>query len=423
LDLISQGGFLEFLFAFEVWRTTIRHRKALAETSGEYIMKRSHFSSLLCSLAIVLPATNALFAQQSDSKVSSAIKTTDSSAASPALFSAPLSDLYINQWIHSDKDRNIGGSVVALVGKDTISLAKVRVSLVRNGIAEFVDDTDIDGDFLIEGVSPGVFTLVAETADSLALFSLTVLDEVSGKHLPNKLQVRLMPTSNRSAEIIRGQTLPKEMVHATPEMDPLQAVRKFNDSHMVVIDSSGNINGQLSRANESVDMSTMTVFVMRDGSEVSRVRVTSDGRFVIRGVAAGCYGLIAAGEAGLAATGFCATTQELAKQASEKEIRVSFNMKPSTTLNIELGDPVGKSASEPTDDVVVDDTGTAAAMGAYGMGAGNTMPYYGGGGGGGGFGAGGRGGFGSLAAIGGLIAAGVILATDDEEVVTSPIAP
>ncbi|MEQ1824342.1 MAG: hypothetical protein ABL921_00265 [Pirellula sp.] len=400
-------------------------------------MKRFILRPLLCGIAVIaLDAANVM-AWQSDKDASGNIKSVDSNSKSASSIAdtlpsavnlaGPVADLYVNQWIHIDKNRNIGGSVVALVGKDTLSLSKVRVSLLRNGNVEYSDDTDIDGDFLMEGVTPAVYTLVAETADSLALFSLTVLDEVSGKHLPNSLQVRLMPVSSRANEIIRGQTLPKDLNHPTPAQDPLESTRKSNETHHVMLDASGNLKGQLSRATERVDMSSMTVFVMKEGTEVSRTKVASDGKFVVRGLSSGCYGLLAAGEAGLAAVGFCATSQDLAKQMGDKEKLVSFNAKPLPSLNIELGDPIGKSPSAPINDAVAnEEVSPAVPLGAFGMGAGYAgMPYSGGGsgGGGGGFGSG-PGGWGSLAGIGGLIAAGVILATDDNENnVPSPIAP
>lgn len=350
----------------------------------------------------------------------------ESDAALNVSLAPQLAELYINQWVHVSKNRTISGSVVGLVGKDTISLAKVRVSMMRDGRVEYTDDTDIDGDFLIENCMPGVYTMVAETADSMSIFSLTVLDEIKGQHLPNKVEIRLMPTSARASEIVRGQTLPKDKSHVTPDADPLKDVRKTNDTHQVMIDSAGNLKGQLSRATERVDMSTMTVYVMKDGVEVNRTRATSDGKFVIRGLSAGCYGLLAAGEAGLAATGFCATTQELANQPPAKEKFVSFEApaaKPVSSLNIELGDPITVQGTETEDAVASDEKGSHPPMMPMGAYAGMGYGSYGGGGGGGGFG--GRfGGLGSLAGIGGLIAAGVILATDDENVpVASPIAP
>ena len=96
--------------------------------------------------------------------------------STPANPSNQRGDLFLNQWLQIDKDRNIRGTVVALLGSDTMSLRKVRVSLYQAGKVVAFDDTDTEGEFLIEGVSPGIYTLVAETGDSLALFSLTILD-------------------------------------------------------------------------------------------------------------------------------------------------------------------------------------------------------------------------------------------------------
>jgi hypothetical protein len=396
-----------------------------------HIMNCSIFPKVLFGFAFLSASSSQVFAWQAGPVASETLVKPVESTVVPAVNLSPqMNDLYLNQWIHSDKNRNISGSVVALVGKDTISLAKAKVSLLKSGRLEYSDDTDIDGDFLIEGVAQGVYTLVAETGDSLAIFSLTVLDEVVGKHLPGQVQVRVMPTSGgRANEIISGQTLPKDFSHPVPDQDPLQAVRKTNESHQIVIDAAGNLKGQLSKATERVDMSSMSVFVMKDGAEVARVRASSDGKFVVRGLTAGCYGLVAAGEQGVAVLGFCATNQDLAMRNSGKEKWVAFNAKTLPVCNVEIGDAIGNgSNSDAIDQVAADEsTPPLAPTGALGMGPGFGAPMMGGGGGGSMGGGGGTfGGWGSLAGIGGLIAVGVVLATDDNndsDTIQSPVVP
>ena len=301
-----------------------------------------------------------------------------------------------------------------------MSLPKMRVTLSQNGKPVVEDDTDIAGEFLLENVTPGLYTLKAEGSQSMAVFSLVVLDRVAGEHLPDSVSVRVMPGMGRVAEIMRGQSSPSAMSHEMPTMDPLGANRKVSTSHQVTLDSQGTLTGRLGKAAAAVDMSKMTVFIMKDGEEVRRGRVAADGSFAISGLAPGCYGLVAAGEQGVAAVGFCAVNRAVASTKSTRDIFVATTVQTPSSLNIEVADP---DVSEAPTEVVyaeeaemLDPFGMAPGMGGGGFGGGSV--------GGGGGGAGGGLGLGGLAAIGGLTAAAIIAASDNEDSpAVSKIAP
>ena len=161
-------------------------------------------SSIRKNIALTLLA--APFAMNCGYAQSPTNAATDSKTLAARTSAYATNDLFVNQWIHVNADGTIRGSVVALMGQDSLTLSKVRVSLSQNGTVVAFDDTDIDGEFLIEKMSPGLYSLTAEGAGSLALFSLVVLDEIAGKHLPNTVDIRMMPSSNRVSEIIRGQS-------------------------------------------------------------------------------------------------------------------------------------------------------------------------------------------------------------------------
>jgi hypothetical protein len=315
-------------------------------------------------------------------------------------------DLFLNQWLHVDKDRNIRGTVVVLMGSDTMSSRKVRVSLYQAGKVVAVDDTDTEGEFLIEGVLPGIYTLVAETGDSLAVFSLTILDSVAGEHLPNSVEVRMMSTvGGRTSEILRGQTGRIPMLQQVPEKDPLVAKRKNSSTHQVMIDANGTLKGELSKPVARVDMSSMVVYIMKDGIEVSKTNVASDGKFTVSGLGSGCYGLVAVGDQGVAATAFCATNRNLAMINADRSRFVGLTALPDV-LRVELGEPIGDGTVPPPENVVASENYYPALEMQHGGGA-----SMGGGGGGGGTGAGG--GFGKIAGIGGLIAVATVLAAEN----------
>ena len=287
-----------------------------------------------------------------------------------------------------------------------MSLRKVRVSLYQAGKVVAFDDTDTEGEFLMEGVSPGIYTLVAETGESLAVFSLTILDSFAGEHLPKSVEVRMMSTvGGRTSEIIRGQVGRTPVSQQVPEKDPLVANRTISSTHKVMIDANGTLKGELSKPVARVDMSSMIVYIMKDGIEVSKTNVASDGKFTVSGLGSGCYGLVAVGDQGIAATAFCATNRDLAMINADWSRFVGLTALPDV-LRVELGDPIGDGTVPTPENVVANENSYPAPA----------MPCCGGasmGGGGGGGGTGAGGGFGKIAGIGGLIAVASVLAADN----------
>jgi len=332
----------------------------------------------------------------------------------------PMAESYLTQWVHADEFKNIRGSVVTLAGLDTVATPRARVSLLQAGEVVISDDSDIRGEFLLEGVDPGVYTFVAETGSGIALYSLTVLDAVAGKHLPNVMEARLMSTnSGRVNEVLQGQSLPSSTVYAVPTIDPLKSVRKQSVSHQIALDASGSVKGKLGRPMSNMDMTGMTAFVFKDGVEIGRTRVGSDGAFVLRDLKPGAYGLVAAGMQGVSATGFCAIAPGLALVNKNGERFVNQGAAASS-LNVELGDARSPSPLPPTDSLADEEVILAGPpMGVPGMGGG-----FGGGGGsfGGGGGGGGLGGIGGLLGVAGLAAGIAGLASDNNDApVSSPI--
>ncbi len=341
---------------------------------------------------------------------------------SRATVSVQTNDLFVNQWVHVDQFGSISGSVSALVGQDSLSLPKMKVSLSQGGTIMQTDDTDVGGDFLMEKVSPGLYTLTAEGGGSMAMFSVVVLNGIAGKHLPGKVGISVMPASGRVSEIIQGLTIPKTTATASAiSEDPLGSNRKFSETHRVILDGQGTLSGRLGKAASAVDMSKMTVFIMKDGQEIKRAKVAMDGTFSVPELSPSCYGLVAAGDQGVAVTGFCAVNRSVASKDTYKEHFVAQSNQLPSSLNIEVCDQPGDLV--PTNNAaVVADTSVASPIGMApgfggGLGGGGS---FGGGGGSGGIG----GGIGALAGIGGLIAVGIIAADKNKKAtVTSPIAP
>jgi hypothetical protein len=338
-----------------------------------------------------------------------------------ASLSTQANNLNQNQWVRLTDDGSIRGSVTLMVGTDHVRQAKVRVALVQDGRVVRDVITDSEGDFMIEKAESGMYSLVAEGENQVAVCALTVLTAVEGRHLPERAHIRsVSPASPRIAELIRGNTMPSWTVGGLHSQDPIAAIRKFEDTCEVEIDAQGGISGTLSRSNASVDLSSTVVYLVRDGREVARTRAMSNGSYRFDRISAGGYGLVASGPEGIAAVGFCAVGSDIVSTARNKQRLVSQQgpqggatiPAPATTsqhLNVELAEP---NCYIPTEIIPAEECVTEAAAACPTMGGCCGGGF--GGGGGGGTGAG-VGGWGTLAALGALGAIGIIQALDDDD--------
>jgi hypothetical protein len=347
-----------------------------------------------------------------------------------------LNELFCKQWVRLSVDGSVSGNLVQLSDGDKVAVAGLPVALVRDGIVAHRTIADDNGGFRFDGVETGSYSLVTRTNESIAAFSLQVLD-ASKSHLPNSVEVRVVrPAGEKVREILRSQTLPSYAARsentAVVSADPLGENRSFSKSHFVKADSSGKLNGQLGMVASTGDLSDMQVFVLKNGEEVARARVDKNGRFSFQGLKPGSYGFVAAGNSGFAATSFQLINANTASIAPDGSKFVSIFRDACSHMNVEVVQccevavceqpvqVVEQSIVETCGEVVVDECGVAPSCGCGG-GWGGYGGGFGGGGGGGGMGAGG---FAGIAGIAGLAAvAGILAANDDnnDAPIVSPI--
>ena len=332
------------------------------------------------------------------------------------------------QWIRLTAEGSVRGAVTAYANGGMNRQGAVQVALVQDGTTRYASTTDVDGDFIIEAVQPGSYSLVVTGKDQLAVCALTVLGANEGKHLPDRFQIRtIYPAPKRVAQLIRGNTMPSWTVGPNLTTDPIAETRNTEVFPDVVIDSRGGISGTLSRPNVRVNLSSTLVYLIRDGKEIARVRASSNGDFRFASVTPGDYGLVASGSEGILGIGFTAVAKnDLGSAKRPLQLMVS-HVQPITTaqerLNLELADPDAYVPTEVIQDeevVVVEEypftPGTFGGMGGGGMGGGGV-------GASGGLGAGGLGGIGTLAALGAVTAVAISQANDDgdQAPIVSPI--
>ena len=346
-----------------------------------------------------------------------------------------VNQLFSKQWVCLDKDNSINGSLVQLVDNDKVALAGLPVALVRDGEVAHYAMADDSGSFKFENIKTGSYSLITRTNESIAAFSLQVLD-ATNNHLNSSVEVRVVrPAGLKVKEILRSQTVPAYPVRSDlpkVSMDPLGDSRSFGQSHFVKLDAKGRLSGQLGSVPQSADMSEMVVYVLKNGEEVSRVRADKNGKYSFDGLKPGVYGFVAAGSSGFAATSFQLVSNETASVGADGSRFVSIHRHACGQMNVEVvqccevavcEQPIQTIVEVPVVDpcaVPVDNCGTASTCGCGGG--------FGGGGfgGGGGGGRGGLGGLGGIAAIAGLATVAAIAASNDDNnnaPIVSPVGP
>ncbi|MDZ4848274.1 MAG: carboxypeptidase-like regulatory domain-containing protein [Pirellulaceae bacterium] len=263
--------------------------------------------------------------------------------------SGALNNLFSHQWVHTDFDGSLHGSVVALVGEDTLSVSGINVILAQKGKVIARAESNIDGEFRIGNISPGFYSIVAEADNSFATYGLAVLNNEVGAHLPRTIELRVIrPKSDDIRRILKVDMVPSVISETGEQMvrDPITSKRVFAKSHRVLSSKDGKIVGRLSRLGvspESIDLSQMKTMLLKDGREIDRSSVTADGHFVFSNVEPGCYGLAAAGNHGVAAVAFCVIRPESLTQRKTNDGSrfISADADTAATeLNVELADPV-----------------------------------------------------------------------------------
>lgn len=345
-----------------------------------------------------------------------------------------LNQLFSQQWVRLSQDNSVSGNLVQLSTSDKTALYGLPVSLVRNGQVAYRAIADESGKFKFENVETGSYSLVTRTNETIAAFSVQVLDS-ENTHLPSEVEVRVVrPAGLKVKEILLSQTLPKYAVaiENAPVLskDPLGDSRSFSESYVVKAEANGDFLGQLGSFGSNQDFSDMQVYILKDGEEVGKTRVGKDGKFRVKGLAPDVYGFIAAGDSGFAATSFQLINASTAFVAPDGSRFVGFG-KACGQMNVEVVQccevvcceqqsiVVEQPIVEAPCEVPVDQCGKAPQCGCGGS--------WGGGGSGGGGGGSGMGqGWGGIAAIGGLaIVAGILASNDDNNnaPIASPVTP
>lgn len=369
--------------------------------------------------------------------------------------------LTINQWVRLAEDGTLNGRLMATsLDGSALGVDGVEVTVQQDGGEAFDATSNVDGEFSITGVTPGIYSLTARGETSFASCAMHVVgsDVETARDLPIQSLISLADVDQSIVQGAMVRYLPptfEPIRHSIEEADLTGLRTRVVSDHLFkVAQTDGGLSGVIYAAGAEADVlegAAMTnVFVLREGTEVARITTEDDGSFRLDDMEAGVYSVIAVGPDGIGSIGFQLIAEDdLATAAIIGRDGTSLiqDFAPAGSLGMQVAPPVGGGVGS---DVLLseqivgpcttcgDVPGVVAPIsgcntcGAAGGGfAGGGIGGYGGvAGGAGGFGGGlAGGGLGRLALLGGLGAAIAIAASDDDDddisnpVVTSPNGP
>jgi len=232
------------------------------------------------------------------------------------------SQLTMNQWIRLTANHALEGRVVvsARDGKATaVAGAEIRLRGADGAILSGTADSD--GRFSIENVAPGIYTLVARSAETFATAALHVMsvDQRRSKGFPSLANISVAQIHQSTVAMAVQRYLPPQLSHKAPTMETAQldalADRIVGSDLHQVAQVGGGLRGQIFVAGaDGSELSTPSrtnVFVFRDGLEVARSLTDDQGRFKIDRLALGQYSLLAVGRDGIGSIGFVLVNEDL----------------------------------------------------------------------------------------------------------------
>lgn len=336
------------------------------------------------------------------------------------------------QWVKPDASGAITGTVV-VPGANSADLSGELFLAGQQGEPMRVPVSP-GGNFALQGVPAGVYTLVYQAPQAFGAYALQVVSASSDAKLSNKTVISAAAIDPQMALTAVAKYQPTEEgvdvqingIRTSVGFGGLETGFEPMDIAQVAQTASGGMRGKMIRAgsveNGLLPATDMNVMVMQNGQSVDKTVTVGDGSFSFENLAIGNYQLVASGSSGFAVIGFqLVEGPEVLTSAMVSNVAASAPRQGvASTLVVQVAEPdpnlmganpgsIGPNG-EPNDipRPLGSDPFVAGGPGGGGFAGGGGGSFGGGGGGGGGLGAGGLAG---LAALGAVLA--VTLSDDD----------
>jgi hypothetical protein len=241
-----------------------------------------------------------------------------------------VSDQLRGHWVALDTKGALHGTLVgfqAPVAAFPGALPGVaKVYVLRGGLLAGTGTVGPDGEFLVEGLSTGVYTLVAYSPTALAAYGLTLIEpEGNNTSLPTHVEITPVAKQSRALNELVKYYSPsvRFLTYADYQVgegaaDPARwyGLRGIADQrpqvlpgstiapHQVTISADGTTRGRVHRIHSDsgrpLPVRNTTIILWQNERIVTSTKTDNFGVFELRNLAPGSYGLVAVGGDGIA---------------------------------------------------------------------------------------------------------------------------
>ncbi len=345
------------------------------------------------------------------------------------------SSVYHSGWGFIGNDGSLKGQVVTVGAAATVRpQGNTTVTLSRDLVVLATTRTDADGSFVLNGLSPGVYEIAAESSDCYGIVSFVAVPSGQGQQSAAAPVMAVYATSMvRPAvdEVLQSLWAPQDGIVANRPFDGLpEPSQPLAQSQRVAI-RGGAVSGQIAFASPRNIPEAHVIKVFSQGTLVATAPVDSMGKFSFPAQSPGPVDLVLGGSAYAAiGVGLVEDPTRLSSQqkgdvrlvSMESAVAVASQLvvpaaggPPADGSDVPPPPPLGAPLPPPGFPV---DGGFVTGGGGFSGGGGGGF-----GGGGGGMG-GGIGGMGGLLGIAGLAVGVTALASDDSgTTIATPVVP
>ncbi len=324
-----------------------------------------------------------------------------------------LQDRSHDVFLNADGSLSGRLSSVGSADGNPIPASGLMVRLTRNGRSVATAQTNEEGMFVVPGLQPGVYGLIASGSNGYGVYGFRLRSHADAGGAAAGFDAGVNSVVVPARDFATVKRLIAERFVPVDRSRPIQELWSTEDgvkgvfgqgepattiaTHQVQLEPGGSVSGEVNLMNplsgSLYPVSNLMVYFVSNNTIVGSSQVNADGSFVVTGLSSGFYSVVASGDDGVMAMGV------------EVIDPIAFQLKHGTysltsvAASLQLsGAPVDPSnfTTSVTDPGVSEEQPLSVPMG---------MPFGGGGGGFGGGGAGGGGGGGGL--LGTLLGAGV----------------
>lgn len=369
------------------------------------ILKTFKFVFLVCALPLAVTAV--LSAQNFISHKSIVQEYIESIEGTNAAMGQQVDlDAHVSHALIIDAAGGVSGQVFARGNDGNFGLPGMKATLNFQGQVVAESMTTDTGEFRFDSVSPGAYTFIANSENSITTFGVYVYANEAVAPAANDVQLTVA-AAGMNTEAVRN-VLNSEVQSVsygyTPSQEELPFARELSQVRQT---ADGSISGrvvplQWLAAQTEFNLQGNQVYLFNESGMVHQASVDADGFYSMQNVNAGIYDFVSFGPHGAAALSVEVTAHDSVASTSKSGFSLASARTVQDDFGVVLGEPVSGGAPPPVDvEVIVNQP------------EGGGFPGDGGYGGGGGGGVGGMGDFGSI--IGMALAAWVLTEAIDND--------